>query len=235
MIKIRIATIFQILILPFLLYSQINQIHFNSPTLSKINIRDFTHYTFAGQIGMTVTNYGILGEGYQSCVQPSCRYKLYSEYKQEQIEHFSYAGLWVGGIKNNQTIVSTAIIDGFVSDEYGSRPAGREFTSSADSADVIKIKSTFNKAIMDPVIRELASYYDSTAVSHQDMIAEFTDTSQIIPGTDIQVPHTPLGIKVHLETYCWNYPYANSFVILNYTIEVLIVLFLIPVRTIFWI
>jgi hypothetical protein len=131
--------------------------------------------------------------------------------------------------------VSTAIIDGFVSDEYGSRPAGREFTSSADSADVIKIKSTFNKAIMDPVIRELASYYDSTAVSHQDMIAEFTDTSQIIPGTDIQVPHTPLGIKVHLETYCWNYPYANSFVILNYTIEVLIVLFLIPVRTIFWI
>ncbi len=219
MIKIKIATIFQILIIPFLLYSQNNHEHFNSATLSKINIRDFTHYTFAGQIGMTVTNYGILGEGYQSCVQPSCRYKLYSEYKQEQIEHFSYAGLWVGGIKNNQTIVSSAIIDGFVSDEYGSRPAGREFTSSADSADVIKIKSTFNKAIADPVIRELASYYDSTAVSHQDMIAEFTDTSQVIPGTDIQIPHTALGVKVHLETYCWNYPYANSFVILDYTVE----------------
>ena len=126
--------------------------------LFKTAIRDFSHYTFAGQIGMTVTNYGILGEGYQSCVQPSCRYKLYSEYKQEQIEHFSYVGLWVCGIINNQSIVSSAIVDGFVSDEYESRPTGREFTSSADSADVIKIKSTFNKAITDPVIRELVSY-----------------------------------------------------------------------------
>lgn len=208
--------IFTFLIPCFLIAQSIRQ---GYDSLTKTGIRDYTHYTFAGQIGMTVTNYGILGEGYQSCVQPSCRYKLYSEYKQEQIEHFSYAGLWVGGIKNNQNIVSTAIIDGFVSDEYGSRPAGREFTSSADSADVIKIKSTFNKAVSDPVIRELASYYDSTAVSHQDMIAEFTDTSQIIPGTDVQIPHEPLGVKVHLETYCWNYPYANSFVILNYTIK----------------
>ncbi len=56
-----------------------------SQILQKPNIRDFTHYTFAGQIGMTVTNYGILGEGYETCVQPSCRYKLYSEYKQEQV------------------------------------------------------------------------------------------------------------------------------------------------------
>jgi len=214
--KKKLVTVL-VFLTPFLLFSQVDRPDRNS--LSKTAIRDFSHYTFAGQIGMTVTNYGILGEGYQSCVQPSCRYKLYSEYKQEQIEHFSYAGLWVGGIKNGQTIVSSAIIDGFVSDEYGSRPAGREFTSSADSADVIKIKSIFNKAISDPVIRELASYYDSTAVSHQDMIAEFTDTSMVIPGTDIQVPHTPLGVKVHLETYCWNYPYANSFVILDYTIE----------------
>jgi len=217
MVKGKTKVAIFIFLIPCLLFSQVNRQDRNP--LFKPAIRDFSHYTFAGQIGMTVTNYGILGEGYQSCVQPSCRYKLYSEYKQEQIEHFSYAGLWVGGIINGQTIVSSAIIDGFVSDEYGSRPAGREFTSSADSADVIKIKSTFNKAIMDPVIRELASYYDSTAVSHQDMIAEFTDTSMVIPGTNIQVPHTPLGVKVHLETYCWNYPYANSFVILDYTIE----------------
>lgn len=190
-----------------------------SQILPKPSIRDFTHYTFAGQIGMTVTNYGILGEGYQTCVQPSCRYKLYSEYKQEQVEHFSYAGLWVGGIKNNEVLVSSAITDGFVYDEYGSRPAGREFSSTADSSDIVRIKSTFNKRTTDPVIQQLASYYDSSAVSHQDMIAEFTDTAQVIPGTEIQIPHTPLGIKVTLETYCWNYPYANSFVILNYRLK----------------
>ncbi|MBT7022003.1 MAG: hypothetical protein HN967_12765 [Candidatus Marinimicrobia bacterium] len=206
-----------VFLMPCFLLSQSNRS--DSRSLGKASIRDYDNYTFAGQIGMTVTNYGILGEGYNSCEQPSCRYKLYSEYLQEQIEHFSYAGLWIGGIKNNLPIVSSAIIDGFVSDEYGSRPAGREFTSSADSTDVIRMKSTFSSAVVDPVIRELASYYDSSAVSHQDMIAEFTDTSQVIPGTDIHVPHIPLGVKVHLETYCWNYPYANSFIILNYTVE----------------
>ncbi|MBT7829525.1 MAG: hypothetical protein HN708_04570, partial [Candidatus Marinimicrobia bacterium] len=170
-----------VFLMPCFLLSQSNRS--DSRSLGKASIRDYDNYTFAGQIGMTVTNYGILGEGYNSCEQPSCRYKLYSEYLQEQIEHFSYAGLWIGGIKNNLPIVSSAIIDGFVSDEYGSRPAGREFTSSADSTDVIRMKSTFSSAVVDPVIRELASYYDSSAVSHQDMIAEFTDTSQVIPGT----------------------------------------------------
>lgn len=212
--KNKILKIFYIFLIPLSLHTQ--QIKNNRVPLSKPTIRDYTHYTFASQIGMTVTNYGILGEGYNTCVQPSCRYKLYSEYKQEQVEHFSYAGLWIGGIKNNKSLVSSAIVDGFVSDEYGTRPAGREFTSSSDS---VIIKSVFNKSTTDPVIRELARYYDSTAISHQDMIAEFTDTSQIIPGTEMQIPHEPLGVKVRLETYCWNYPYANSFVILNYTVK----------------
>ena len=215
--KTKIKSIIYLLLIPLFLHPQ--QIRRDNNFFLKPTIRDFTHYTFAGQIGMTVTNYGVLGEGYNSCNQPSCRYKLYSEYKQEQIEHFSYAGLWIGGIKNNKSMVATALIDGFVTDEYGRRPAGREFTSSIDSNDVVRMKSSFNKSTTDPIIRELASYYDSTAVSHQDMIVEFTDTAQVIPGTEMQIPHEPLGVKVHLETYCWNYPYANSFIILNYTAE----------------
>jgi hypothetical protein len=215
-LTVNITRLKLLILVVFLFFCDVSLV---AQLIQKPTIRDYSHYTFAGQIGMTVTNYGILGEGYQTCEQPSCRYKLYSDFKQEQIEHFSYAGLWVGGIKSNQIIVSSAITDGFVSDEYGSRPAGREFSSSADSADVVHIKSSFSKKTLDPVIQQLASFYDSTAVSHQDMIAEFSDTSQIIPGTEIQIPHTPLGVKVHLETYCWNYPYANSFVILNYKMK----------------
>ena len=108
MVKGKTKVAIFIFLIPCLLFSQVDRQDRNP--LFKPAIRDFSHYTFAGQIGMTVTNYGILGEGYQSCIQPSCRYKLYSEYKQEQIEHFSYAGLWVGGIINNQSIVSSAII-----------------------------------------------------------------------------------------------------------------------------
>ena len=56
-------------------------------------------------------------------------------------------------------------------------------------------------------------------ISHQDFICDFTDKNTYVPGTEIIIPeHTPLGINVHLETYAWSFDYANSFVILNYTI-----------------
>jgi len=125
MVKGKTKVAIFIFLIPCLLFSQVNRQDRNP--LFKPAIRDFSHYTFAGQIGMTVTNYGILGEGYQSCVQPSCRYKL----------------------------------------------------------------------------------------SHQDMIAEFTDTSQIIPGTEALQNYMDMGYvysKINFyflieDTFCRFYSY----------------------------
>ena len=175
--------------------------------LKKALIDDYWHYHNVGNLGLTVTNYGVIGEGYNNPDQPSCMYKLHADNEREQIEHMSFGGLWVGGRggPDGGVHVSTAIVDGV----FEAGEEGFEFTNTASKSDTIRIRSTI---VTSP-------YFDPQAVSHQDFIANFTDANTRVPGTDFEIPnHTPLGIKVHLESYAWNYPYTDAFVILNYTI-----------------
>ncbi|MBN2009192.1 hypothetical protein JW960_07585 [candidate division KSB1 bacterium] len=181
-------------------------------SLAKSYIDDYNNYTFVGDLALTVTNFGILGEGYNNPDQPSCIYRYHSELKSEQVEHFSYGGLWIGGKVNNKAYCSTAIIDGVFPE---TDEEGFEFTTSASVKDTITIRSSYFSNRDSP----LARYYSPDAISHQDFICEFTDKHTYVPGTDILIPeHTPMGVNVHLETYTWSFDYANSFVILNYTI-----------------
>src|ERR1035437_11068496 len=61
-------------------------------------------------------------------------------------------------------------------------------------------------------------FYSPLAISHQDLIGDYTDTNRYtLDGTFI-VDHNPLGIAVHEENYAWNFPFADFFVIKNYTI-----------------
>lgn len=49
---------------------------------------DYWHFHNVGNLGLTITNYGILGQGYNVEGQPSCMYKLHTNLLQEQVEHF---------------------------------------------------------------------------------------------------------------------------------------------------
>ena len=69
---------------------------------SRANYRSTTmdqydKYSSVGQLGLTITNFGILGNGWNKMedgsIHPSCQYKQYTEIKREQVEHFSYADL----------------------------------------------------------------------------------------------------------------------------------------------
>ena len=57
---------------------------------------EYDKFTSVGQMGLTVTNFGILGNGWNrmedGSIQPSCQYKQHTETFREQVEHFSYAG-----------------------------------------------------------------------------------------------------------------------------------------------
>ena len=174
--------------------------------LQKSAIDDYWHYHDVGNLGLTVTNFGVIGEGYNNPNQPSCMYKLHADNPRNQIEHMSFGGLWVGGRGGDGTVrVSTAIIDGV----FEAGEEGFEFTNSAARGDTIRLRSTI---VTSP-------YFSPDAVSHQDFVANFTDVNLRVPGTDFEIPnHTPLGLNVHLETYAWNYPYTDAFVILNYII-----------------
>ena len=170
---------------------------------------EYDKYTSVGNLGLTITNYGILGNGWNrmedGSINPSCQYKQYTEIAREQIEHFSYCGLWVGGIVNGQRRVSTAIVDGVFD-------AGDEgFELFANSP--ITIQSSISSTTQD----SMAKYYSPYAVSHQDMITDFKDYGDS-PDDNFGIQgHSPLGLDIHLESYAWNYSYADAFVILKYT------------------
>ncbi|HCK21300.1 MAG TPA: hypothetical protein DHW15_03820, partial [Bacteroidetes bacterium] len=58
------------------------------------------------------------------------------------------------------------------------------------------------------------------AVSHQDMLIDCSDANVVIPGTAVTINEhlSPLQAGVHLESYAWNYSFADYFVLLNYTV-----------------
>jgi hypothetical protein len=148
-------------------------------------------YTTVSNIQLTVTNYGTIGKGYCG-TQPSCMYP-----KGSGIENLWLGGIWVGGYKNGSIHVSTGAID--VSGAI--RQEGFEFSNAPGS--IITERSS---NITSP-------YYSPYAISHQDFVCEYYDTSL----TGIQ-NHLPLGIKVLLESYAYDLNFANYFVILNYKI-----------------
>lgn len=158
------------------------------------SVADYVHYTTVGQLGLTITNFGVIGEGYNNPNQPSCMYKQYPDNLKEQIEHMSYGGLWVGGKINGEKRVSTGVVDGVF--DYGS--AGFEFTDNGDS-------------IFERSSIPTSKVYSPYAISHQDFKATFNDQGDV-------VDHIPMNIQVDLTTYTWNFSFTDAFVILNYHI-----------------
>jgi hypothetical protein len=169
-------------------------------------IDDATKFTTTGSIGLTISNFGTFGDGFavQSPQdQPSCEYPRGSG-----IEHIFVGGLWVGAKRDNGTILVTTGARDIPS--LRDVAAGFEFSNSAEPTDVVLERSSI---IDNP-------FYSPDAVSHQDFIADFTDSNSIVPGTTIRIPqHTPMNVSVHLETYAWNFPFADAFVLFNYTIK----------------
>lgn len=155
-------------------------------------------YTTTGSIGLTVTNFGTIGtrNAYWPS-QPSCEYPRGS-----RVEHLYQGALWVGAVsrKTGQVHVSTGSSDR-VSTTTGK---GIEFFSLPGSS-VIQRSS----------LSELP-YFDPNAVSHQDLVAEYIDL--VVRDSSAPDQSVPLGLFVHQESYAWNYPFADFFVILNYTI-----------------
>ncbi len=165
---------------------------------------DGSKYTTIGNIGITITNFGTLGNRFLTRpVQPSCQYP-----KGSSVEHLSLAGIWIGAISARDGIahVSTAATD--VNPSAGqSVTLGYELTNDFGAGITVRSSLPFDKSY-DPV----------NAISHQDFVMDFTDKNRR-SGTDTIPDHAPLGVSIHLESYAWNFPFADNFVLLNYTIK----------------
>jgi hypothetical protein len=193
---------------------------------------DISKSTSVGNIGMTISNYGVIGHGYNIESQPSCLFKQKSGLEFERVEHFSFGGLWIGGIVNGQHRVSSAIVDG-----QTSVGEGWEWNNSGDLPDHLKddpetlnnendeLRQCCPELFWPYEIEELSSLpesdnFSTRAVSHQDFNTSFSDTSTIIPSTGLEITnHTPMGLRVDFKTHAWNFPYADAFVILDLTVH----------------
>jgi hypothetical protein len=156
------------------------------------------NYTTVGNIRLTVTNFGTIGtrNAYWP-TQPSCEYPSGS-----RIEHLYQGGLWVGAQsrRTGQIHVSTAAGD------QVSTLTGKGFEFISDGTSDLIQRSSLSES----------QYFNEQAVSHQDFVGSYSD---FFPRDSTEPDRSvPLGIEVRQESYAWNYPFADFFVILNYTI-----------------
>ncbi|MCB0835218.1 MAG: hypothetical protein KDD63_19425 [Bacteroidetes bacterium] len=162
--------------------------------------------TSAGNIATTINNLGMIGNSFSGSFNvegfPSCEYPVNSG-----IEHIFDGGLWVGGIIGGELAVSSGAIDD--ASGYSTGKRGFEFTSVTP-------------------LRERSTLFDNPfftpeAVSHQDFVSTFTDSSIFINtgGGKIQITDhlRPLNVEVDFQAYNWNFTFANFFVIVNYRIK----------------
>ncbi|MBS1517565.1 MAG: hypothetical protein JSS91_05710 [Bacteroidetes bacterium] len=154
-------------------------------------------FTNVGNIALTITNYGTIGNGFVNFPnQPSCQYP-----KNSGIENLFVGGIWVGGSKAGQILVSTGAVD----------------VSSANRGEGFEFSNSPGQRILERSSLQSSPNYRPDAVSHQDFVCEFLDTNTVVNGTPI-VNHNPMGVKVLLESYCYDFNFANNWVILNYKI-----------------
>ncbi|MGD8921934.1 MAG: hypothetical protein PVH24_01705 [Candidatus Zixiibacteriota bacterium] len=163
-----------------------------------------------GKLVLAVTNYGTFGDGFALGPTSDCitGERVYAgEYpKGSRTRYVFAAAFWIGAVVGRDTLVSTGA-DGWI-------PGLEEmFPDESPFGDMIA------RSITDP---SRPGFKD--AVSEQDRIAVYTDTfTSGVPGLGLdevdQRPHRPLHIEVTQRSYAWSYPYAEDFVLFDYSIR----------------
>ena len=167
--------------------------------------------TNACNVRLSMSNFGTFGnsfDGYRDgSGTPSCEYPAGSG-----IEHLFEGGIWVGGKQNGgQVRVTTSSLDnptGYVAGAGG---------FETYSFDPVEIQSS----LFD------SRYYNAGATSHQDYISTFYDTVRFYPngsGGSTGIPvggsdHEPMGLKITMSTYNWNYLFSDFVVFVDLVIE----------------
>ncbi|MFI5252125.1 MAG: hypothetical protein ACHQQQ_06800 [Bacteroidota bacterium] len=173
----------------------------------KISTEIDTKYTTVSNVGLTVTNFGAIGDrNVYWPSQPSCEYPRGS-----RIEHIYQGGIWVGAHRrrDDQYLVSTGTNDR-ASNSAGNAE-GYEF--NPETLGTISELSTLGAD------RPSTAGYSALAISHQDFVCDYSDRFTHLPSTGDSIQnHTPMGIKIHQESYNWNFPFVNFFVIMRYVI-----------------
>ncbi|MDR9419843.1 hypothetical protein, partial [Gracilimonas sp.] len=152
-------------------------------------------------LGVSFTNVGTIGNPNINNVPtgpPSLEYP-----KNSGTEHLFEAGIWLGAIVDGQTRVSSSAVTN--SAGYTTGTAGFEFTNDGLPFD---IRSSL----------EESANFSPVAVSHEDLIAEFTDRNTSVGNVPIAGHDNPLQADVRMESYNWNFGFAQALTIIKYEV-----------------
>ncbi|MEX0719491.1 MAG: hypothetical protein WD059_02405 [Balneolaceae bacterium] len=152
-------------------------------------------------LGISFTTVGTIGNPSISSIPtgtPSMEYP-----KNSGTEHLFEAGIWLGANVGGQTRVSTAAVA--TSSGYSTGAPNFEFTNDG---------TTFSERSS----LEESPNYSPNAVSHQDLIAQFTDRNTTINGQPISGHDNPLFADVTMESYNWSFGFAEATTIVKYEI-----------------
>lgn len=152
-------------------------------------------------LGISFTNVGTIGRPNVRNVpvgEPSMEYPRGSG-----TEHLFEAGIWLGANVNGEIRVSTSAVTN--SAGYSQGAAGFEFTN--DGTLFLERSSLEDNPNYSPV-----------AVSHQDLIAEYTDRNTTIGNQAIAGHTNPLFADVRMESYNWNFGFTEALTIIKYDI-----------------
>ena len=168
-----------------------------------------------GLMNLCVTNWGFLGSQMGDYIEspggcfnphpdeelpaPSCEYPPGSG-----LEYLFQGGLWIGALVDDHPY-TTVGCDGWW--------WIHEMWPDAGEAGAIRERS----------IRANASCYSPEAISEQDIIAVYSDTSADIPLSPWKPEewdfdkrkHFPLGLQITQQSYSWSYEYAEDFVLVD--------------------
>jgi len=152
-------------------------------------------------LGISFTNVGTIGRPNVRNVpvgEPSMEYPRGSG-----TEHLFEAGIWLGANVNGEIRVSSSAVTN--SAGYSQGAAGFEFTNNG------QLFLQRSSLVNDP-------NYSPVAVSHQDLIAQFTDRNTTIGNQAIAGHTTPLFADIEMQSYNWNFGFTEALTIVRYDI-----------------
>ncbi len=166
--------------------------------------------TNAGEILLTVTNYGRYGNDFRSR-ESSFEFPAGTGH-----EHMTRGGIWIGGVTVSDfgdvdTLVTTSVVDAYQGSAAGT---GTEFTPRYDPSWPPLPPGTH---FLERSALISSRYYSQDAIADQELIAVFDDAVPIgDPGS--ADPHLPLRVKVRQEVLVWGFAPFNGIVFANYEV-----------------
>lgn len=155
--------------------------------------------TDGNRVGLTVTNYGFLGNNFISR-SPSCEYPLGLGF-----EHMSRAGLWVGALAITDSGEVRRVTTGAIDNSQGSNQSlDTEWTP--DGGIVVRSNLLNSR------------FYQPSAISELDVVSAYRDRPARSATGINEEPHLPLGVHVDQAVYSFSIEPASHFVIVHYTL-----------------